>query len=67
MFWEILALMRAAAFGARQRCRGDGVRDGEHVAQVEPFEALQIEGGGVAGRMLAKLGCERDNFIERAC
>ena len=52
----ILALMRAAAFIARQRSGGDRVGDAEHVAQVEPFEALQIEGGGVPGRMLAKLG-----------
>ena len=63
-FWEILALVRAAAFVARKCGRGDGVGDHEHVAQVEPFEALQIEGGGVARWMLAKLGRESGNLVE---
>src|SRR5579864_3226995 len=62
---EILALMRAAAFAALERGRRDGMGDAEHVAQVEPFEAFEIEGGGVARRMLAELLGERRYIGER--
>ena len=44
-FRIIFALMRAAAFGPRQRGLCNRARDDEHVAQIEPFEPLQIEAG----------------------
>src|SRR5271168_1238350 len=39
----ILTLMGAAAFGAVERRLRDGARHRQHVAQVEPFEPLQIK------------------------
>ena len=46
--------MRAAALPARERGHGDGARDHKHVAQVEPFQPLQVEGPAVAIRPLAE-------------
>jgi len=38
----------------------------EHVAQVEPFQTLEIEAAIRGGRPLAELGRERSNAAERA-
>ena len=51
---EILALVGAAAFLARERRRCDSPRREQHVAQVEPFESAKVEGAAVADRPLAE-------------
>ena len=62
----ILTLVCATALGAQQRGPGDGVGHQEHIAQVEPFQPLQIEGRGSAERTLAELAPQRVNFFVHA-
>ena len=59
----ILTLVRATAFGAQQRRPGDGVGHQEHIAQVEPFQPLQIEGRGSTERTLAELALRRNRWF----
>src|SRR5215469_12283311 len=58
--------MRAAAFDPSQGRFRHGAGDGEHVAQIEPFQALEIETAIRGGRSLAEFGGERSNAAERA-
>ena len=62
---EILALMRAAAFAAIERGLRDRLRNGDHVAQIEPFQPLQVERRAMSGRLFAQLLPERGNAGQR--
>src|SRR5262245_34059229 len=52
---KILPLVCAAALESLQRSLRNGARHEEHIAQIEPFEPLQIEGPPAMGWQFAEL------------
>ena len=60
---EILALVRAAAFGPQRRGLRHRAGDGQHVAQIEPVEPLHVERAAIAERPVAERAGE---LIDRA-
>ena len=53
-FWEILTLVRATALATHDRGGRNRLRDHQHIAQIEPFEASHFECRDLAARPFPK-------------